>query len=110
MPRYIYSYSQHSRGSRDLARALGIQRIKRENSRFVGGADKVVYNWGASQLPEQITARGTRIINPPNFVGKASNKESCFIRLASEGVRTPDFTTDYSVAERWLRDGRMVFA
>jgi len=47
MTKYIYPYNDKSKSVVNLATAMGIKRIKRMNSAFVGGAGKEVINWGS---------------------------------------------------------------
>lgn len=59
----IYSYSNGSKGANLLAEALKVKLIARQNSRFKGGKDKVVINWGASVLPEAVEASDVYNVN-----------------------------------------------
>lgn len=105
----LYSYNPHSAGSKELADRMGIRRIKFEGSKFVGGADKTIINWGASTIPTFATKNGTRIINPPELVASMTNKEHTF-GLLSDQCRMPPYTNDLGRARQWLRDGYTVFA
>ena len=96
---YIYSYNPHSRGARELARAIGIRRVRHEGSRVNLGPRDVLINWGASRLPPHVAGAG-HIINPPDRVGRASNKLQ-FLQQAQESVRTVPWTTDPAVARSW---------
>lgn len=109
MPKYLYAYNPGSQGAKELGIALGIQRIKNENSRFVGGKNKIVINWGASELPEQVL-RST-IINHPDRVKEATDKLSFFRKIASfKGHFLPDWTTDHKEAISWCAEGATVVA
>src|SRR5690606_28831806 len=78
----IYPYKPGSASSKALADALGIKRISHKNSKFKGNADKVVINWGASKVSEEV-AKCT-IINHTDAVAKAANKLSFFKAMDSE--------------------------
>ena len=78
----IYPYKPGSASSKALAEALGIKRISHKNSKFKGNPDKVVINWGASKVSEEV-AKCT-IINHPDAVAKAANKLSFFKAMDEE--------------------------
>lgn len=46
MSMFLLPYKRGPQGSRALAEALGIRRIKLERSRFRATADKIILNWG----------------------------------------------------------------
>lgn len=50
----IYSHNNTSKGARLLANALGTNLISHSESKFVGAPNKVVVNWGAAKLPEEV--------------------------------------------------------
>lgn len=102
---YIFSHNPRSKGARALARTMGIQRIRHENSRFRGNPDKVVINWGASQITGEIAY--CQIINHPHTVGASSNKLS-FLNMVDGEARIPRYTTDMEVARGWLQHGSVV--
>lgn len=104
----LYSYNQNSEGSKNLADALGVRRIAHRNSKFIGGRGKVILNWGATELPEEVSK--CTIINPSENVSMAVNKVDCFQVFRDEGVSHPEWTTSPALALQWLEDGQMVFA
>lgn len=108
MPLNIYTHAP-SEGANNLAAALGIKKIKRENSNYVGNPNKTVINWGASRLPDAVGR--ARILNRPEAIAGVSNKlrffESC---LANGAPRIPEFTTDFDIARGWLEGGSVVVA
>ena len=110
MVKKIYSYSAASKGSEELARRMGIRRVKHERSKVVGSPDLTLINWGSSNLPEHLTRGGTRIINPPGRVAVATDKLQAFRALSASAVRTPVFSTDLAIARHWLDEGITVFA
>ena len=90
----IFPYNAGSEGVRALADSLEVRIIKRENSRYVARPDKVVINWGASNLPDRVRGVG-RVLNDPLFVANMSNKRR-FFELMNGGPRLPD---------HWIRNG-----
>jgi len=72
----VYPYKPGSNSARDLARAMGVRRISHRNSRFRGRPEKIVINWGASSVPEEV-AKCT-VINPADAVRRASDKLQFF--------------------------------
>lgn len=99
---FLYSYNTASEGGRNLAQALGIKRIKHEGSRFRGGPNKVVINWGASVLPGEVLK--CRIINRPEHVAVCSNK-LWFFQKVKDHAPIPEFTTSRQEALGWLGTG-----
>lgn len=88
----IYPYSAASESVKGLKAGLAIQSIKREKSKFVGKANKVVINWGCSGIhnPEVMKCK---ILNHPDNVSNAANKLKTFQVLSEAGVATPPFAT-----------------
>lgn len=83
----IYPYKAGSASARNLSQAMGVKRIKHEGSKFVPNGDKIVINWGASELPMALDGPPTapRILNMPQFVRVASNKLH-FYDLMNQGL------------------------
>lgn len=102
---YIFPYKAASQTAKELARALGIKRIKTERSKFKGGVNKLVINWGSSELPPEVMK--CRMLNNPGSVSVAANKLSFFEELAGQGL-LPDHTTELEVAQKWVQEGRKV--
>jgi glutathione synthase/RimK-type ligase-like ATP-grasp enzyme len=108
MVTYLYSHNARSKGAQALASAMGIKRIKHENSRFKGGGGKTVINWGSTRiLPWWLS---TRIINPPQSVEDAVNKVFTFDAFKYHNISCPPWTTDKSVAMDWVGQGATVLA
>lgn len=103
---HIFPYKATSNTAKELARALGIKRVKAERSKFKGGQHKTVINWGASEIgsPE---VRKCKILNGPPMVKVAADKLSFFVRCAGTGL-TPDYTTDLGTAQKWIGEGSAV--
>lgn len=106
----LFSYSQASGGAKELAEALGINRLRHKGGKFVGSRNKVVLNWGATpdKIPENV-ASCTFINNPVN-VQYAVNKDVTFQKFQEAGVAHPEWTTSNEEAQRMLGRGHMVFA
>lgn len=102
----LYQYKAGSKSAKALADGLGIKRLKLQGSRYRGGSDHVLINWGSSQLPALSVGR---VLNQPAAVRLAANKRESFARWNDdEDVITPDNTTDREVAEGWLESGPVV--
>jgi len=105
----IYAHNPASEGAKVLAEALGVRRIKREGSRYVGNPNKHVINWGASELPANVA--GAHIINKPEAIRATSNKLVFFQTCERNGApRIPEFTSDRGVVRQWLEAGKKVVA
>ena len=102
----IYAYNNASGSAKALAEALGIKRISHNNSKYTGGEDKIVINWGSSSLPEEV--RKSMIVNRPERVEQVSNK-LLFFTGAYDSFRTPPWTVEAEVARQWLEEGSTVF-
>ena len=89
---FIYSYSPVSGAARDLARALGIRRIRHHGSRYRPRAGDILINWGSSSLP--VPERGICVINSPLAVQGAVDKLSFLRQMREADVDCPSFTTD----------------
>lgn len=102
---YLYPYKAGSNSAKELANALGIKRIKTNNSTFKGGENKIVINWGSSELPEVI--KTSIIINNVDAVALAANKLKYFQWLEGSGV-TPKYTTRVQHAVAMIEEGYKV--
>lgn len=104
---YVYPWHEKSRAARDLSEALGIKRIRREGSTFVGNSDKVVINYGCSELPATVSL--SLVLNKPKDVHASSNKLSFFKRMSQKhGPRIPEFTESLETAMAWVKEGILV--
>lgn len=84
MKAFIFPYKAGSESCKALAQGLDLKRIAHTNSRFKGAKDKLVINWGASKVPEEVSK--CLILNLPQAVKQASDKLLAFRRL-NEGKR-----------------------
>jgi glutathione synthase/RimK-type ligase-like ATP-grasp enzyme len=85
---FLYAYNQGSKGAKALVDALNIKRIKHERSKFKGNNNKVVINWGSSQIPPEVGK--CFILNAA--AGIASNKLATFEKLKDKPY-CPQFWT-----------------
>lgn len=106
MNTFMYAYNEHSESAKALSQAMGIKRIKHENSRFKSTRDKIVINWGSSELPNYVQWAGhrlTNVINHPDVVAICSNKLKLFDHIynwGDDGI-IPEWTTDIDTAKLW---------
>ena len=98
----IFPYKKGSASAKELALALSMKQIKRENSSFKGREDKLVINWGAKVLPEEVEK--CVVLNSAEAVSLATNKLS-FFEHVHEKLSVPEFTTDSIVARVWVEEG-----
>ncbi len=103
----IYPWNERSAGSRVISRELGCGRIRHSNSTFVGSSSKVVINWGASDVPEQV--KMCKLVNLPTKVALCTDKLK-FFKAVSGKVSIPSFTSDADEALDWVRQGELVMA
>lgn len=106
MKTLMYCWKQGSKGGKDLAASLDIKRISHNNSKFTGGKDYTVINWGSSNPPYSVVQ--SNVLNHPEAIGNASNKLKAFKLMKAGGVRVPNFTTDPNVAAILLNEGHTV--
>lgn len=100
-----------SNSAKNLADRIGLKRIRKSNSKFRGGAHKVVVNWGCSHAPEAV--QDSSMINPTHLVARMSNKLTFFRWMQEEFVLGdykpyPEFTEDMNVARDWIDQGHKV--
>lgn len=86
MKAFIYPYKPGSESCKALAEGLGLKRIAHANSRFKGEADKLVINWGASKVSEEVSK--CIILNLPQAVKQASDKLLAFRRMTEAGRKS----------------------
>lgn len=111
MTLYLYPYIGGSASVHELKARMGddLCVLRRERSRFRGGPNKLVVNWGASQCPAEVLR--CRVVNSPVDVSRASNKLEAFRAMASEEYPiTVEYTDSREVALRWIADGHTVVA
>lgn len=100
---FMYPYNTGSESCKELAKALGIRRIKHDNSSFKGGANKLVINWGATKIPQEV--ENCIVLNSPDCVHNACNKQRTYDILSDEDL-CPEYTALKVLAELWLTNGK----
>ncbi len=106
---YIYAHNPNSEGAKALKEALGLKRIRNENSKFKGGAAKRVINWGSSSVPEEVAK--SKVLNRPEKVALVTNKLKFFKAIeAVDKDIIPPFTTKLEEALNWVGEGFTVVA
>lgn len=106
----IYPYKMGSESAKALSELLDAKRV-RDAGRYTPKSGQTIINWGNGREPSwtpSATSRRVRILNNPSAVNVAGNKLSTFRALQAVGISIPEFTTDRSVAKRWLDDGERV--
>tara|TARA_Y100001973_G_scaffold106774_1_gene187462 strand:+ start:8234 stop:9004 length:771 start_codon:yes stop_codon:yes gene_type:complete len=93
---FLFPYKPGSNSGRELARALEVKRISHKNSRFRGRPEKIVINWGASRVPEEVAK--CALINNPENVKRASDKLKFF---ENAECRKPEWFTHAQIASEY---------
>lgn len=101
----IYPYKNGSQSAKLLSEALGVRRIKLEGSKFKGSESKIIINWGASSVSDEV--KKCKIINEPEVVAMVSNKLK-FFEAVKGNVNIPEFTTNKDEAKEWIDAGKIV--
>lgn len=102
---YLYAGNEISKGAKALAQRLGIQRIRHKGSKFVGGPNKTVINWGSLFTTEQVLQ--CNILNHPRYVSLNSDKWRFFDHMKGH-CSIPEYTTDIVYAAQWIVEGYSV--
>ena len=99
----VLPYKMGSVSSRDLARALGVMRIKLEGSRYRPRQQDQIINWGnCGPRALALWAGRARMWNKPSSVEMAHNKLNTYRELNEiPEVRVPEYTTDREEAAGW---------
>lgn len=99
---FIYSHNPYSQGAKELSKALGVKRIRHDNSKFKGANRHTVINWGSAALPDQVAA--CHILNKPEAIRNASNKLKSFELFQEAGVSIPLFFTTKAEASAYIQE------
>lgn len=103
---HIWSYDFKSENARALADKLDVRIIRHENSTFRGDPNRVVLNWGSSDLPREV--RYCKVINNENSVRVAVNKIEtlkCFYYAQIPSVK---WTQSVEWARAWAALGHRI--
>ena len=101
----LYPYSNASQSAKALKDALGIKMIKKEGSRFKGGAHKTVINWGNARSTPEVDK--CSVINHPSAVAVCVDKLK-FYNTIPEFV--PPYWTSREPAEELVKEGFCIVA
>lgn len=93
----LYPYKQGSRSASELAKALGIKRLKREGKPF--NRKHTIINWGSSKFDRLVDGD---ILNHPENVILASNKLTTLSLFSQAGVACPEWTESHEHALQWF--------
>ena len=109
----IYPYKMGSRSARALSSSLKDydSKLVRHNGRYRNKyPSHTIINWGNSEYPEWYNpTSGSKWLNRPENVAKASDKILCFKELKNCDIPTPEWTTDHRVALEWSKSGHIVY-
>lgn len=101
----IIPYKMGSKSARELARALGVLRIRTPG--YVQKRTDFIVNWGASD-PNVLGMFYRQWLNLPHAVEKAANKLWTLQALQQASVPCPEFTTNQMEAFGWAEDVKVV--
>ena len=102
---FMWAFDNETESGSAVAKGLGIKKINHENSKFGGGPEYTVINWGSTKVSKSVLR--SRIINTPTAVARAVNKLA-FFKWIGDKSRTVPWTTDPEVAKTWLQEGSKV--
>ena len=110
----LFPYKNGSQGANELAAGLNIKQIKKNGSRFKGGPEKLVINWGNSMSTDEVDK--CAVLNKPAAVAICSNKLNFFrhIRNMNQGSSAGDWTnipewgTNMGWARDWIASGEKI--
>lgn len=105
----VYAGNENSLGAKNLARELGVLRIKHTGSQFVPTPRHKIINWGSTNVPEVLV--DANWINEPTSVLMSSNKLTFFqVNRDQEGFKVPVWTDQLEVARAWSEAGTRIYA
>lgn len=104
MSRVFMHVGRPSRGGRDLARELGILRLRINSSRYRPREGDLIINWGGRPTYP------VEYLNNPMAVGLASDKLRSLTVLSQNGVPVVPFTTSQAEAREWRETGSFVYS
>lgn len=101
----IFPYRAGSASVKALSQHMSMKQIRRENSKFRGHDKKLVINWGAKALSDEVNK--CVVLNDETAVKLAGNKLSFFQHVFEE-LNVPEFTTKKDEAFAWLDEGKTI--
>jgi glutathione synthase/RimK-type ligase-like ATP-grasp enzyme len=105
---YFYPYKGGSNSAKTLAEAMGAIVLKVDGtSKFKGNKDKIVINWGCSEVSEEVNK--ATVVNKPEAVALCTNKLSFFRHIdnwnedcaVNHSVAIPAYTEEERQAFLW---------
>ena len=108
-------YSEGAVALKDSLRANGVSVGYRHANRTNNGRAEFSHliNWGiaGSEGIGRLSINGTtpRILNPPQAINRASDKLEAFRAFNRAAVPTPNYATELSIAQGWIREGHKVY-
>jgi len=105
---FIYPYNTYSASAKELGKALKTDvgaRIIRTgpDSTFVGKKDKLVVNWGASEVSDEVLK--CRVLNHPDMAKVFIDKLASFKFFKANDIPHPEWTESPAEAADWILDG-----
>ena len=106
----IFGYKMYSRGAQALAEELGAKQILHEGSHYKGSRDKVVINYGSTNIPPNVMK--SYVANKPTSVANCVDKAKFFAHLyeMEAAVNTPEWTNDPATAKTWIEKNQVLLA
>ena len=95
-----------SGGGRDLARAAGVLRLRREGSRYRYRRGDRILNWGSTEGVRGVP--DSAYLNKPVAVARAVDKVYTYYELEQCGIPVPERTRNWTAAWEWLKQGHKV--
>jgi hypothetical protein len=107
---YYLPYQMHSGSVKEIQDKLGGLKIRPQGN-YAFRPNHLVVNWGNGNTPYWGggVVPNSRLLNHWGAVSTAVNKLKAFQIFKEKNVPTPDWTSDRTKAEEWVRAGRVVF-
>ena len=96
-----------STGARRFARALGIRRLRGDDTNYRYHNGDCIINWGCTR--RRVGPVGSHI-NAPGRVNAAGSKIHSLNIMQEAGVQVPAFSTHTRDVDRWLEQGSAVIS
>lgn len=87
--------------ARKLAKELGVRRVF-PDGKYKNYPNHVVINWGSSRVP--VWNYNANYLNPPDKVGRATDKRSALITFQESGVPCPEYALNKQDAVKWFQE------
>jgi len=109
----ILPYKGGSRSAKALAQGLSqhlgrkVRRV-RPDGLYRPKVRSLIVNYGSNTPPRWWPNGSVNVVNNPNACAIAGNKLRAFQAFQQHSVRTPEWTTDRTIALQWINDGKHV--